>query len=131
FAPGVVLVLRGRSMHPVADLDQAVAGVGRTARTGTPLVRVGTVLPVVQRRYRPSPQEPPCLCARAVACGRGGDRCAGGCGCGDRPMSPKPLIAHVLYRLDTGGMERIVVSLINASQDRYRHAVIALAGFGD
>ena len=45
-------------------------------------------------------------------------------------MSAKPLIAHVLYRLDTGGMEHIVVSLINATRDRYRHAVIALAGTG-
>lgn len=45
-------------------------------------------------------------------------------------MSSKPLIAHVLYRLDTGGMERIVVSLINATRDRYRHAVIVLAGLG-
>ena len=45
-------------------------------------------------------------------------------------MSDKPLIVHVLYRLDTGGMERIVVSLINATCDRYRHAVIALTGFG-
>ena len=45
-------------------------------------------------------------------------------------MNDKPLIMHVLYRLDTGGMERIVVSLINATCDRYRHAVIALTGFG-
>ncbi|TPG50552.1 TIGR03088 family PEP-CTERM/XrtA system glycosyltransferase [Rhodanobacter glycinis] len=45
-------------------------------------------------------------------------------------MKDKPLIVHVLYRLDTGGMERIVVSLINATCDRYRHAVIALTGFG-
>ncbi|HEV7122383.1 MAG TPA: TIGR03088 family PEP-CTERM/XrtA system glycosyltransferase [Rhodanobacter sp.] len=45
-------------------------------------------------------------------------------------MSDKPLIVHVLYRLDTGGMEHIIVSLINATRDRYRHAVIALAGFG-
>jgi len=45
-------------------------------------------------------------------------------------MNGKPLIVHVLYRLDTGGMERIVVSLINATHDRYRHAVIALTGFG-
>lgn len=46
-------------------------------------------------------------------------------------MNEKPLIVHVLYRLDTGGMERIVVSLIHATRDRYRHAVIALTGFGD
>jgi sugar transferase (PEP-CTERM/EpsH1 system associated) len=45
-------------------------------------------------------------------------------------VNGKPLIVHVLYRLDTGGMERIVVSLINATRDRYRHAVIALTGFG-
>jgi sugar transferase (PEP-CTERM/EpsH1 system associated) len=45
-------------------------------------------------------------------------------------VNDKPLIAHVLYRLDTGGMERIVVSLINATSDRYRHAVITLTGFG-
>jgi sugar transferase (PEP-CTERM/EpsH1 system associated) len=45
-------------------------------------------------------------------------------------MNDRPLIVHVLYRLDTGGMERIVVSLINATRDRYRHAVIALTGFG-
>lgn len=45
-------------------------------------------------------------------------------------MNDKPLIVHVLYRLDTGGMERIIVSLINATSDRYRHAVIALTGFG-
>jgi sugar transferase (PEP-CTERM/EpsH1 system associated) len=46
-------------------------------------------------------------------------------------VKDKPLIVHVLYRLDTGGMEHIIVSLIKATHDRYRHAVIALAGFGD
>lgn len=45
-------------------------------------------------------------------------------------MNPRPLIAHVLYRLDTGGMERVVVSIINGTNGRYRHAVICLAGFG-
>jgi len=45
-------------------------------------------------------------------------------------VNDKPLIVHVLYRLDTGGMEHIIVSLINATCDRYRHAVIALTGFG-
>ncbi|EIM02179.1 sugar transferase [Rhodanobacter thiooxydans] len=45
-------------------------------------------------------------------------------------MNARPLIVHVLYRLDTGGMERVVVSLINATHDRYRHAVIALTGCG-
>lgn len=45
-------------------------------------------------------------------------------------MNGKPLIAHVLYGLDRAGMERIMVSLINATRDRYRHAVIVLAKFG-
>lgn len=45
-------------------------------------------------------------------------------------MNQRPLIAHVLYRLDTGGMERVVVSIINGTGERYRHAVICLAGCG-
>jgi sugar transferase (PEP-CTERM/EpsH1 system associated) len=45
-------------------------------------------------------------------------------------MNHRPLIVHVLYRLDIGGMERIIVSIINATQDRYQHAVVCLAGFG-
>ncbi len=46
-------------------------------------------------------------------------------------MNARPLIVHVLYRLDTGGMEQILVSLINHTGQRYRHAIICLAGFGD
>lgn len=42
----------------------------------------------------------------------------------------RPLIAHVLYRLDTGGMERFVVTLVNHTRERYRHALISLTGFG-
>lgn len=41
-------------------------------------------------------------------------------------MNDKPLIAHVLYRLDTGGMERVLVTVINRTRSRYRHAVICL-----
>ena len=38
-----------------------------------------------------------------------------------------PLIAHVLYRFDVGGLENGVVNLINhMPADKYRHAVIAL-----
>lgn len=43
--------------------------------------------------------------------------------------SPKlaPLILHVLYRFDTGGLENGVVNLINAMPPAaYRHAVVAL-----
>lgn len=40
---------------------------------------------------------------------------------------PRPLIAHVVHRFDTGGLENGVVNLINRlSPERYRHAVIAL-----
>ena len=38
-----------------------------------------------------------------------------------------PLIAHILYRFDVGGLENGVVNLINRiPQDRYRHAIISL-----
>ncbi|MGH8145753.1 MAG: TIGR03088 family PEP-CTERM/XrtA system glycosyltransferase [Rhodanobacteraceae bacterium] len=43
-------------------------------------------------------------------------------------MNDKPLIAHVLYRLDTGGMERVLVTVINHTP-QYRHAVICLDRF--
>ena len=45
-------------------------------------------------------------------------------------MSARPLIVHVLHRLDTGGMEQIAISVINSTRDKYRHAVVCLAGFG-
>jgi sugar transferase (PEP-CTERM/EpsH1 system associated) len=39
----------------------------------------------------------------------------------------RPLIAHVMHRFDTGGLENGVVNLINhLPAERYRHAVIAL-----
>lgn len=39
----------------------------------------------------------------------------------------RPLIAHVMHRFDTGGLENGVVNLINhLPEDRYRHAVVAL-----
>jgi sugar transferase (PEP-CTERM/EpsH1 system associated) len=43
-----------------------------------------------------------------------------------------PLVAHVLYRLDFGGLENGVVNLINRMpRERYRHAVVCLAGYGE
>lgn len=43
-------------------------------------------------------------------------------------VDARPLIAHVLYRFDVGGLENGVVNLINRlPEDRYRHAVIALS----
>jgi sugar transferase (PEP-CTERM/EpsH1 system associated) len=45
-------------------------------------------------------------------------------------VNKKPLIAHVLYRLDTGGMEHMLISLINHTLPHYRHAIICLDGYG-
>lgn len=46
--------------------------------------------------------------------------------------APAPrLIAHVVHHFGTGGMENGMVNLINRlPQDRYRHAIICLAGHG-
>jgi len=45
---------------------------------------------------------------------------------------PRPLVAHVMYRFDTGGLENGVVNLINhMPADRYRHAIIALTEVTD
>ncbi len=43
-----------------------------------------------------------------------------------------PLVAHVIYRLDIGGLENGLVNLINhIPEDRYRHAVVCLTGYSD
>lgn len=45
---------------------------------------------------------------------------------------PRPLIAHVVYRFDIGGLENGVVSLINHLPfERYRHAIISLTDISD
>ena len=47
-------------------------------------------------------------------------------------VDSRPLIAHVLYRFDVGGMENGVVNLINhLPENRFRHAVIALTQVTD
>jgi sugar transferase (PEP-CTERM/EpsH1 system associated) len=44
----------------------------------------------------------------------------------------RPLVAHIIYRLDFGGLENGLVNLINhMPADRYQHAVLCLAGFSD
>src|SRR5512145_419193 len=43
-----------------------------------------------------------------------------------------PLIAHVVYRFDVGGLENGVVNLINRMPvERFRHAVVALTEITD
>ncbi|KAB2927605.1 MAG: TIGR03088 family PEP-CTERM/XrtA system glycosyltransferase [Dechloromonas sp.] len=49
-----------------------------------------------------------------------------------RTADPRPLVAHVMYRFDTGGLENGIVNLINhMPAERYRHAVIALTEVTD
>lgn len=48
------------------------------------------------------------------------------------PADARPLVVHVVYRFDTGGLENGVVNLINhMADDRYRHAVVALTEVTD
>lgn len=43
-----------------------------------------------------------------------------------------PLVAHVIYRLDVGGLENGLVNLINRMPaERFRHAIICLTGYTD
>lgn len=45
---------------------------------------------------------------------------------------PRPLVLHVMYRFDTGGLENGIVNLINhMPADAYRHAVLALTEVTD
>ena len=45
---------------------------------------------------------------------------------------PRPLIAHVVFRFDTGGLENGVVNLINhLPRDAYRHTIISLTDITD
>ena len=45
---------------------------------------------------------------------------------------PRPLVAHILHRFDTGGLENGVVNLINhMPAGAYRHMVVALTEVTD
>lgn len=48
------------------------------------------------------------------------------------PDDPRPLIVHLIYRLQVGGLENGVVNLINhLPAARYRHALVCLADYTD
>ena len=50
----------------------------------------------------------------------------------DAPHGAAPLIVHLVYHFDTGGLENGIVNLINHMRPgRYRHAIIALCGIGE
>jgi len=45
-------------------------------------------------------------------------------------MNPAPLVVHLLYRLDVGGMETLLVDCIRRMPpERYRHAVVCLSDY--
>ncbi|PKO89923.1 MAG: sugar transferase [Betaproteobacteria bacterium HGW-Betaproteobacteria-10] len=45
---------------------------------------------------------------------------------------PRPLVAHIMYRFDIGGLENGIVNLINhMPENAYRHAVISLTEITD
>jgi len=45
-------------------------------------------------------------------------------------MNAPPLVVHVIHRLDFGGLENGLVNLVNRMPaDRFRHAIVCLAGF--
>jgi sugar transferase (PEP-CTERM/EpsH1 system associated) len=47
------------------------------------------------------------------------------------PKPAVPLIAHVVFRFDYGGLENGLVNLVNRlPPDRFRHAIVALDGIG-
>ena len=49
-----------------------------------------------------------------------------------QPDDPRPLIVHVVFRFDVGGLENGVVNLINhLPADAYRHVIIALTEVTD
>lgn len=49
-----------------------------------------------------------------------------------RSRDPRPLVAHVLHRFDTGGLENGVVNLINHMPEHaFRHVVVALTEVTD
>ena len=47
-------------------------------------------------------------------------------------METPVLIAHLIYRLDYGGLENGLVNLVNRlPASRFRHAILCLAGYGE
>jgi sugar transferase (PEP-CTERM/EpsH1 system associated) len=48
------------------------------------------------------------------------------------PERTAPLVVHLIYRLDIGGLETLLVDTINRMPaQRYRHAVVCLTGYTD
>ena len=51
---------------------------------------------------------------------------------GTEPADPRPLVMHIVYRFDVGGLENGVVNLLNhMPAHAYRHMVVALTEVTD
>jgi sugar transferase (PEP-CTERM/EpsH1 system associated) len=49
-----------------------------------------------------------------------------------QPAASRPLVAHIIFRLDYGGLENGVVNIVNGlPSDSFRHAIIALSDVRD
>ncbi|MET3118385.1 sugar transferase (PEP-CTERM/EpsH1 system associated) [Undibacterium sp. GrIS 1.8] len=47
-------------------------------------------------------------------------------------QEPIPLVVHLIYRLDFGGLETLLVECVNGMPaDQYRHAIVCLTGYTD
>jgi sugar transferase (PEP-CTERM/EpsH1 system associated) len=50
----------------------------------------------------------------------------------DRAQDTRPLIVHLIYALDVGGLEKLLVDCINRMPpQRYRHALVCLTTYGE
>ena len=50
----------------------------------------------------------------------------------DRRDDTRPLVAHIVYRLDVGGLENILIELVrNLPHDEFRHVIICIADYTD
>src|SRR6476661_5862864 len=51
---------------------------------------------------------------------------------GVQAMNAAPLVVHLIYRFDFGGLETLVAECINRMPaDSYRHAIVCLTGYTD
>jgi sugar transferase (PEP-CTERM/EpsH1 system associated) len=49
----------------------------------------------------------------------------------DNVATARPLVAHIIFSLDVGGLENGLINLLNHMPSRYRHVVICLSHFSD
>ncbi len=128
-AAGVAVVLDRRRLHHQRLYRQAAAGQGQAA-AAKGRWRFGDGVCAIFRRRRTGACHP----ARLPL---GTPRSAGSDAGGESPgralrrrMDTRPLIVHLVYRLDFGGLETLLIECINRLPgERYRHAVVCLTDY--